>query len=47
VFLVSPHTALTACMAGYPETTGQAIEAGSLILQMFQQFVDTDRDFQR
>ena len=42
-----PHTALTVCMADYPGTTGQVIEAGPLILQMLQQFVDTDRDFQR
>ena len=32
--------------AYYRETAGQAIELWPLIVQMLQQFVDTDRDFQ-
>ena len=40
------HTALTAYAAYYRQTTGQAIEVWPLVLQMLQQFVDTDRDFQ-
>ena len=40
------HTALMAYAAYYRQTTGQAIEVWPLVLQMLQQFVDTDRDFQ-
>jgi len=40
------HTALTAYTTYYGETTKQAIELWPLVLQMLQQFVETDRDFQ-
>jgi hypothetical protein len=40
------HTALTAYTIYYRETTKQAIELWPLVLQMLQQFVETDRDFQ-
>ena len=40
------HTALTAYTTYYCETTKQAIELWPLVLQMLQQFVETDRDFQ-
>ena len=40
------HTTLTAYAAYYQEATGQTIEVWPLVLQMLQQFVDTDRDFQ-
>ena len=40
------HIALMAYTAYYRETAGQAIELWPLIVQMLQQFVDTDRDFQ-
>ena len=40
------HIALMAYTTYYRETAGQAIELWPLIVQMLQQFVDTDRDFQ-
>jgi len=40
------HTTLTAYAAYYHEATGRSIEVWPLVLQMLQQFVDTDRDFQ-
>jgi hypothetical protein len=40
------HTALTAYTTYYRETTKQPIELWPLVLQMLQQFVETDRDFQ-
>jgi hypothetical protein len=40
------HRALTAYAAYYRQTTGQAIEVWPLVVQMLQQFLDTDRDFQ-
>jgi hypothetical protein len=40
------NTALTAYTAYYRETTSQVIEVWPLVLQMLQQFMDTDRDFQ-
>jgi hypothetical protein len=40
------HTALTAYTAYYRETIGQTIELWPLVVQILQQFLDTDRDFQ-
>jgi hypothetical protein len=40
------HAALTAYTAYYRETLGQAIELWPLVVQMVQQFLDTDREFQ-
>jgi len=40
------HTALTAYAAYYRETTGQTIELWPLVVQMVQQFMDADRDFE-
>jgi hypothetical protein len=40
------HTALVAYTAYYRETAGQAIEVWPLVVQMLQQFVETDREFQ-
>jgi hypothetical protein len=40
------HRALTAYTTFYRETTKQEIELWPLLLQMLQQFVETDRDFQ-
>jgi hypothetical protein len=40
------HTALTAYTAYYRQTTGQAIDVWALVLQMVEQFMGTDRDFQ-
>ena len=40
------HTALTAYATYYRETTKQGIDLWPLVLQMLQQFVETDRDFQ-
>ena len=40
------HTALTAYTAYYRETTGQTIELWPLIVQILQQFLDADKDFQ-
>ena len=40
------HTALTAYAAYYRETTGQTIELCPLVVQMAQQFMDADRDFE-
>ncbi|TMA94281.1 MAG: DUF2274 domain-containing protein, partial [Deltaproteobacteria bacterium] len=40
------HTALAACASYYQEATGPANEMWPLVLQMLQQFLDTDRDFQ-
>ena len=40
------HTTLTAYTTYYRETTGQAIEVWSLVVQMLQRFVETDREFQ-
>ncbi len=39
------HTALTAYAVYYRETTGQTIELWPLVVQMVEQFMDTDRDF--
>ena len=40
------HTALTAYTAYYRETTHHTIELWPLVVQILQQFLDTDRDFQ-
>ncbi|PYO56897.1 MAG: hypothetical protein DMD83_12055 [Candidatus Rokuibacteriota bacterium] len=40
------HAALTAYTSYYHETTGQPIEVWSLVVQMLQRFVETDREFQ-
>lgn len=40
------HIALTAYTTYYRETTGQAIELWPLVVQILQQFLDADRDFQ-
>jgi hypothetical protein len=40
------HTTLTAYTTYYRETTGQAIDVWSLVVQMLQRFVATDREFQ-
>ena len=40
------HADLTDYAAYYRETTGQAIEVRPLVVQMLEQFVDTDRAFQ-
>jgi hypothetical protein len=40
------HAALTAYTNYYHETIGQPIEVWSLIVQMLQRFVETDREFQ-
>jgi hypothetical protein len=40
------HAALTAYTRYYQETTGQAIDVWSVIVQMLQRFVETDREFQ-
>jgi hypothetical protein len=40
------HTALTAYTTYYRETAGQTIDVWSLVVQMLQRFVETDRDFQ-
>ena len=38
--------ALSVYTAYYRETTGQPIELWSLVVQIVQQFVDSDREFQ-
>jgi hypothetical protein len=38
--------ALTAYAAYYRETTGQTIELWPLVMQIVEQFLDADRDFQ-
>ena len=40
------HAALTAYTTYYCETTGQTIDVWSLVVQMLQRFVETDREFQ-
>ena len=40
------HTTLTAYATYYRETTGQTIDVWSLVVQMLQRFVATDREFQ-
>jgi hypothetical protein len=40
------HTVLTAYATYYHETTGQTIDVWSLVVQMLQRFVETDREFQ-
>ena len=40
------HTALTGYAAYCRETTGQTIELWPLVVQILQQFLDADRDFQ-
>jgi hypothetical protein len=40
------HTTLTAYTTYYRETTGQAIDVWSLVVQMLRRFVETDREFQ-
>ena len=40
------HTALTAYAAYYRQTTGRPIELWPLVVQILQQFIDADRDFQ-
>lgn len=40
------YRALTAYTAYYRQTTGQAIEPWALVVQILQQFMDTDREFQ-
>jgi len=40
------HIALTAYTAYYRETTDHTIELWPLVVQILQQFLDTDRDFQ-
>ena len=40
------QAALTSYAAYYRESTGQAIEVRTLVVQMIEQFVDTDRAFQ-
>jgi len=40
------HIALMAYTAYYRETTGQTIELWPLVVQILQQFLDADRDFQ-
>jgi hypothetical protein len=40
------HADLAAYAAYYRETTGQPIEVRPLVMQMLEQFVDTDRTFQ-
>jgi hypothetical protein len=41
-----PHTALTACTAYYRDTTDRTIKLWFLVVQVFRQFLDTDRAFQ-
>jgi hypothetical protein len=40
------HAALVAYTVYYRETARQAIDVWPLVVQMVQQFVDTDREFQ-
>src|SRR5262249_57555892 len=40
------HTALAAYAIYYRETAGQTIDVWSLVVQMLQRFVETDREFQ-
>jgi len=40
------HRALAAYVADHRETTGQTIELWPLVVQMVQQFMDADRDFE-
>jgi hypothetical protein len=40
------NRALTAYAAYYRETTGQTIEVWALVVQMLEQFMATDREFQ-
>jgi len=40
------HIALAAYTEYYRETTAQAIQLWPLVVQILQQFLDTDRDFQ-
>ena len=39
------HAALTAYATYYREKTGQTIDVWSLIVQMLERFVETDREF--
>ena len=39
------HAALTAYTTYYREKTGQTIDVWSLIVQMLERFVETDREF--
>lgn len=39
------HAALIAYTSYYHETTGQPIDVWSLIVQMLQRFMETDREF--
>jgi hypothetical protein len=40
------HATITAYAHYYRETTGQAIEVWPLVVQVLQQFLDSDHDFQ-
>ncbi len=40
------HAALTAYTSYYHETIGQPIDVWSLVVQMLQRFVETDREVQ-
>jgi hypothetical protein len=39
------HAALTDCTTYYREKRGQTIDAWSLMVQMLERFVETDREF--